>query len=217
MEKQYPQFADDFSATTLSSRSQSISRGDGTTNVASDVSRNGTVDELDESLAEISATTDRLLRLAPFLEQYLHELDDDNGRISRGSISGPINRETNIYCDRILTRFPQASHDHVRIIANSRQRLRSVDSSGEKQQFSRINKCDRRFSPHTSSDPDVVHLLSIFEQAILEDKEVPYPAQPQDEHGGPVCNVCASKFPADLSVQEWRYVFRLQHVYSYAI
>ncbi|PVH95194.1 hypothetical protein DM02DRAFT_633054 [Periconia macrospinosa] len=76
LEKQYPQFTDNFSATTISSRAQSLSRGNGTTSVASDASRNDTVDELDESLAEISATIDRLLRLTPFLEQYLHESDE---------------------------------------------------------------------------------------------------------------------------------------------
>jgi hypothetical protein len=178
LETQYPQFADNFSATSFSTRAQSVDLSNQSLDDLSDIIDHGPTNELDGTLAEVLATINRLLRLAPFLEQYEEDSTEETHDTDL-TIQAP-NEEVNVNFDRILTRYPEASHEHVRIVVKARE-------------ATCISGYIRQSSYHEA-----------LETSILENKEIPYPDIPQMTHGKISCSTCAAIFPSTLSVLEWR-------------
>jgi hypothetical protein len=177
LEAQYPQFADNFSATSFSTGAHSIDLS--SLDALSDIADHGPTNELDITLAEVLTTINRLLRLAPFLEQYE---EDEIERTDADSIADTPNEEADVQFDRILTRYPEASHEYVRIVVKARERTCSPGNT--RQAMSSYQE--------------------ILETSILENKEIPYPDIPQMTHGVISCSTCTAILPGTLSVLEWR-------------
>jgi hypothetical protein len=181
LEKQHPQFSDNFSATSTSTCAQSI----GFSDQSLDVAHHDSTDELSGALAEVLATIDRLLRLAPFLEQYIEDSAEEVQEAERyGAVpTADINsEEADVYIHRILTRYPQASHEHVRIIVEGRRTVRMPGNLWK----------------------SMSNQQEALETSILESKEIPFPDIPQATHGKISCSTCAIILPGTLSVLEWR-------------
>jgi hypothetical protein len=205
LEKQYPEFSDHFSAASMSTRTQSIRTSDGVTNATSTVTYSDTGIELAETLAEVSMTIDRLLRLAPFLEQYLEGPETETKHGTNTLTSETIRREVDAYAERILTRFPQASIEHVRVIATARQRFcssKEVDTRTDPQQRMDTHKPP----PQATSGSNTTCPTPACEIFILDDTEIPYPSMPQVENGEACCSICDKNVSLELGIREWRQV-----------
>ena len=113
LETEYPQFADNFSATSFSTRAQSIDLTNQSQDALSDIADHGPTNELDGTLAEVLATINRLIRLAPFLEQYEEDLSEQIEHNDADSTADAPHEEADVHFDRILTRYPEESHEHV--------------------------------------------------------------------------------------------------------
>jgi hypothetical protein len=103
--------------------------------------------------------------------------------------------------DRILTRFPQASHEHVRLIVDARQRSHAQE---ERRWDLHTSEESELLVPNSVLETDSVHLLVDLEQSIIKDKEIPYPSVPEQGQAAPTCNVCGVSLQKQLSVLEWR-------------
>ncbi|KAF2685595.1 hypothetical protein K458DRAFT_430348 [Lentithecium fluviatile CBS 122367] len=196
LEAQHPQFSDNFSVTTVSSRSHSDNRDEGFASLDSDASQNEMVDELGESLAEVSAMIDRLIRLAPFLEQYLEGPYDDESRNLSSSITRLDQRGVDLHVERILTRFPHASHEHIRLVAESRQHHMSQEIDRGRSDHQSMGTSDQQVSSQISYDRSSEHALLSLERDLLQDKEIPYPSWSQST-GTAYCTVCRMSWGFD--------------------
>lgn len=147
----------------------------------------------------MSSTIDRLLRLAPFLEQFLEVGDEHAVHDSYASISEEVDRETKTYVDRILTRFPQASHQHVQIIVAARQRSHPRNTSD------RLQNTDQSglLIPQPPLEEDAFPILSDLERSIVEDPAIPYPSMPKLGKASRECHVCGMILPPKLSLLAW--------------
>ncbi|KAF2478073.1 uncharacterized protein BDR25DRAFT_338747 [Lindgomyces ingoldianus] len=169
--------------------------------------------------AEVTATIDRLLRLAPFLEQYMKTKADETVPKSNNRISELGRTEAEVYIDRILTRFPQASHEHVRTIADSRlSRMKALYSQSHQcshstKEFDAESKLEIAGSDHkitsqgSISDSELAKYLESIEQTILDDTEIPFPSLPKSGEKGDGeadCGICGKKIRIEQGTRKWR-------------
>jgi hypothetical protein len=171
------------------SRTQSVAKSDGTPTTVSDITDDDKLSLLNETLADVSASIDRLLRLAPFLEQYLEGGFDDAVQMSSSETPEQDIQDDQLYIDRILTRFPQASHEHVRIIVEARRLFRAQN----------LNSWNWTDTGTFRSD------LHSIEQDITEDQAIPYPSMPKTAELRPIkCEICNNLFKHDDRIG-WRW------------
>lgn len=136
------------------------------------------------------------------MEQYLEDGDKDAANEPSNETSGSGDQDDKLYTDRIFTRFPQASHEHVRIIVDARQRFRTRDASEPLGSTLGIEAVAREML----LDQDVRHTFVGLERSIVGDSTIPYPSMTGFALGSLTvkCDLCGKGFGIDGLVWQWR-------------